>query len=179
MIRRIECFYSVIAALLFICSPCLASENSLRVFKTDHFIINLPAQMKLLKPINDKKSRIYTFIESTKVRKKRIALIVNLGRINNPQPIALKEIANGLRDSAASHSECRSQTSELTETYIAGRKGYYFQKSNEKGCIVALERYWMTMNGDYFFAFCLNKQAKGDDAVFRRVENEIVKVKLK
>jgi hypothetical protein len=177
MTRSIKGILILIMTLL-IYSPCFASESSLRVFDTDHFTVNLPAHMRQLKPIDDKSSRIYTFVESNKVRKKRISLIVNLGKIDNPQPIALKEISIGLRNSAASHSDCRSRTSELTETHVAGRKGFYFQKSNE-GCVVVIERYWMAMNGDYFFAFCLTRPVKGDDAVFRRIEKEIVKIKLK
>jgi hypothetical protein len=181
MLRSIKCTLILIMTLLF-CFPCFASENRLRVFDTDYFTINLPIHMRQLSsrelpPPDGKKNILYGFVESNKTKKKSILLEINLEKINNPQPIALKEISTYFRDSAR-NSKCRNHASELVETYIGGRKGYYFQISNE-GCVVAIERYWMTINDGYFFTICLNKPVKGDDAVYGRIEKEIVRVKLK
>jgi hypothetical protein len=168
----------LIVTILF-CSPCFASENSLRVFDTDYFTINLPARMRQVSssempPIDDKDSHTYIFLESNKIRKKSVSLIITTEKAYNND---LKKISRYFRDSAR-RTKCRNHASELTETRIAGRKGYYFQKSNE-GCAVTIERYWMTINGDYFFTIALVKPVKGEDAVFRSVEKEIVKIKLK
>jgi hypothetical protein len=182
MIRSIICSFIVVMTLLF-CFPCFASENNLRFFDTDYFTIKLPVHMsqlsnKKMPPPANKNNFTYAFGETNKARKKSILLVITLEKIDNPEQNLLKEIAKTLRDRIASHTDCRSRTSELTETRIAGQKCYYFEKRSEN-CVVTLERYWTTINSNHAFSIYLARPGKSEDAVSRNVVKEIVKIKLK
>jgi hypothetical protein len=187
MIRSVKCTFVLIVALLF-CAPCLASENSLRVFDTGYFTIKLPVNMTQLSakknpPMKDKDEFMYAFGESNKLRKKSILLAIIYGKIKKPAPnslkdIALKEMAKGLQESAANDSKCRSRISELTETRIAGQKGYYFEKRSDN-CVVTLERYWTTIKGNHALTIYLARPENSDDAVCKSIVKEIAYIKLR
>jgi hypothetical protein len=58
------------------------------------------------------------------------------------------------------------------------RKGYYFEKTSEN-CVIALQKYWMTVNGNYFITINLAKPGKANNVAARMLEKEILKIKLK
>jgi hypothetical protein len=185
--RSIQITFIVIMTLL-LCLPGFASENTLRVFDNDHFTINLSAHMRQVEknempPIDDKDSLTYVFVESDKKRKKSILLMISLEKINNHVPnilkgMTLKEMAKTLRDRTASHTDCRGRTTELAKTQLSGKKSYYFERRSES-CVVTLERYWTTIKGDHSFFIYLARPVNGDDETFRKVMQEIRKIKLK
>jgi hypothetical protein len=182
MIRSIKGTFIVIMMFLC-CFPCFASENRLRVFDTDYFTISLPAQMRQmsgseLPPPRNKRNITYVFVESNKAKNNSILLVISLEKTDNPGEKLLKVIAKNRRDLTASQTDCRGRTSGLTETRIAGQKGYYFEKRSEN-CVVTLERYWTTINGNHSFSIYLARPVKGGETVARRIEKEIVKIKLK
>jgi hypothetical protein len=104
--------------------------------------------------------------------------MISMEKINNSEQNLILNIARGLRDRTASHTDCRGRTSGLAETRISGQKGYYFEKKSEN-CVVTLERYWTTVNADHSFLIYLARPVKGDETVARMIEKEIVKIKLK
>ncbi len=184
MSRGIKCTFIAITILLF-CFPCFAAQNNMHVFNTDYFTINLPINIRQVNrgKEKDKNNFTYVFMESNIAKKKSILLVISMNKINNPVPdyekdTALKDMAKHLRDLIAGRTDCIYHTSGLVETRFSRQKGFYFERRSEN-CVVTLEKYWVTINGNHAFSLYLAKPVKGDDTVFKRVEKEIVKVKLK
>jgi hypothetical protein len=187
MAHCIKIILIIIATLLF-CSPCLASKSRLRVFDTDYFTINLPLHMRKLSsrelPSPENKDKYtFAFMESNKAKKKSILLIISLEKIDDSLPNDLKDRAlrvmtKTLQDTAADDPKCQGRTSKSVETRIGGQKGYYFERRSEN-CLVTLEQYWVTINGNHAYGIYLVRPGKSDGEVARQVVDEISKIKLK